>query len=142
MPALSDSRNTPKETPPPSILHVHSAAAVEVQLGSYGITQLISEAEEAAISAYRVRIAAHETTAISYHQVAEEIYFIIAGTGTCLLDGQPHLLQAGDFLRLPPGTRHGFITAETPLEMLNLHSPGVSPGRDVYFEGPAPEGFD
>jgi mannose-6-phosphate isomerase-like protein (cupin superfamily) len=74
--------------------------------------------------------------------VAEEIYFIIAGTGTCLLDGQPHLLRTGDFLRLPPGTTHGFVTGETPLEMLNLHSPAVSPGRDVYFEGPAPEGFD
>jgi mannose-6-phosphate isomerase-like protein (cupin superfamily) len=138
----SDSINAPTETQPPRILHLRAADAPELQLGPYGITSLISATEEGVWSAYRVRIAAHETTAVSYHRVAEEIYFIIAGTGTCLLDGQPHLLQTGDFLRLPPGTTHGFVTGETPLEMLNLHSPAVSPGRDVYFEGPAPEGFD
>ena len=93
------------------------------------------------MTAYRVQIAPHQTTSISYHKVAEEIYFVIAGTGTALLDGNPYPLRPGDLLRLPPGTKHGFITLDEPLEMLDLHSPGSRPDRDVYFDGAVPPGF-
>jgi mannose-6-phosphate isomerase-like protein (cupin superfamily) len=111
------------------------------QLGPYGITSLISAEDEGALTAYRVQIAPHQTTSVSYHKVAEEIYFVISGSGTAVLDGVAYPLKPGDFLRLPPGSKHGFITASEPLEMLDLHSPGSRPDRDVYFEGAVPDGF-
>ena len=110
-------------------------------LGPYWIEPLLSEAEEGAGTVYRVRIEPHQRTGISHHRVAEEYYFVLGGSGTALLDGQPYALRAGDFLRLPPGTTHGFVTGEEPLDLLDIHTPGCRPDRDVYFDGPAPEGF-
>jgi len=110
-------------------------------LGPYQIESLIPLADEGAGTAYRVRIAPHSATSVSYHKLAEEIYFVISGSGTALLNDVPHALKTGDFLRLPPGTTHGFITEEEPLVMLDIHSPGSRPDRDVFFVGEAPAGF-
>jgi mannose-6-phosphate isomerase-like protein (cupin superfamily) len=125
------------------ILHVRESEPIcaPMQLGPYQIEALIPEADEAAGTAYRVTIAPHSTTAVSYHLVAEEVYYVISGRGTAMLDGAPFLLQTGDFLRLPPGTTHGFITTDVPLVMLDLHSPGSRPNRDVFFIGEKPKGF-
>jgi quercetin dioxygenase-like cupin family protein len=125
------------------LIHRHTPDAARRQhLGPYVIESLIEPDEEGAGTVYRVRIEPHERTAVSCHRIAEEYYFVLAGQGTAILDGIEHPLAAGDFLRLPPGTRHGFVTAEQSLEMLNIHTPGSRPDRDVYFdEGTRPEGF-
>ena len=91
-------------------------------LGPYRIEALLTEAEEGAGTAYRVRIEPHQRTAVSYHKLAEEFYFVLAGRGTALLNGQPHELRAGDFLRLPPGTTHGFVTGEAALVFQHLEA--------------------
>ena len=103
------------------------------QFGPYKIEPLLTEVEEAAATAYRVRVEPHQRTATSYHVVAEEFYFVLNGTGTAILDGRSQPLQPGDFLRLPPGTRHAFVTCDDVLEMLDFHVPGCRPGRDAYF---------
>jgi mannose-6-phosphate isomerase-like protein (cupin superfamily) len=103
------------------------------RLGVYAIEALIDAAEEGAGTVWRVRIEPNQRTRISYHQIAEEYYFILAGSGTALIDGRRQPLKAGDFLRLPPGTAHGFETAAEPLEMLDIHTPGCWPDRDTYF---------
>ena len=121
---------------------VHRAHGPVEQLGPYGIETLIERREEAALTAYRVHIAPGARTAVSYHRVAEELYYVLAGSGTAVLDGEPRAIQAGDFLRLPPGTTHGFVTAAESLQLLNIHSPGCRPDHDVYFvDGPPPPGF-
>lgn len=128
-----------------SLLHLpaaHQEATAKRQLGPYEIETLIPPAEEGALTAYRVRIEPHQTTAVSYHRIAEEIYYVLEGSGTAHLDGVPHELRPGDFLRLPPGTTHGFTTGETPLVMLDLHAPGSRPDHDVYFVGETPPGFN
>ena len=128
---------------PLRILHIPEDAPISApqQLGPYQIESLIPLEEEGAGTAYRVRIAPHSTTSVSYHKLAEEIYFVISGHGTAILNGVPHTLKAGDFLRLPPGTTHGFITGGEALVMLDIHSPGSRPDRDVFFVGEAPKGF-
>jgi mannose-6-phosphate isomerase-like protein (cupin superfamily) len=125
-----------------AILHRHSGdPAVTAALGPYRIESLIAEAEEGAGTVYRVRIEPQQRTAVSYHAIAEEYYFILSGSGIALLDGVEHRLRPGDFLRLPPGTRHGFVTAEEALEMLDIHTPGCRPQRDTYFVEERPPGF-
>lgn len=124
------------------ILHVKSGGEQpRVRLGPYEIETLIPEADEGAATAYRIRIEPHQRTSTSYHRVAEEFYLVISGTGTAVLDGVEHLLQTGDFLRLPPGTTHAFVTGDEALVMLDIHTPGSRPDRDVYFVGDTPEGF-
>lgn len=66
---------------------------------------------------------------------------MIEGSGVAVLDDQEQLLEAGDFLRWAPGTRHRFETGETALVMLDLHCPGSRPDRDVYFSADTPDGF-
>ena len=126
-----------------SLIHRRSGDPARIQqLGPYAMESLINPDEEGAATAYRVRIGPHQRSSVSYHRVAEEVYFVLAGKGTAILNGEEYPLEAGDFLRLPPGTTHGFVTQHEPLEMLDVHTPGSRPDRDVYFvDGPAPEGF-
>jgi len=126
------------------LIHRASGDEARVQrLGPYAIETLIDPAEEGATTFYRITISPNERTRVSYHRIAEEFYFVIAGTGTALLDGREHALAPGDLLRLPPGTTHGFITAAEPLDMLNIHTPGCRPDHDVYFaDGEPPPGFE
>jgi mannose-6-phosphate isomerase-like protein (cupin superfamily) len=129
-------------TGPSELIHRRSGAPGRTQrLGPYAIEALIDPAEEGAGTVYRVRIEPHQRTSVSYHRKAEEYYYVLEGRGTALLDGQAVPLEAGDFLRLPPGTTHGFITGAEPLEMLDIHTPGCRPDRDVYFTDTVPEGF-
>jgi mannose-6-phosphate isomerase-like protein (cupin superfamily) len=124
------------------LIHIsESHATPRLCLGPYQIEALITEEEEAAGTAYRIRIEPQQRTSVSYHRVAEEFYLVLEGHGIAVLDGVEHELKKGDFLRLPPGTRHGFITGETALVMLDIHVPGSRPDRDVFFEGEAPAGF-
>ena len=124
------------------ILHHPGQSTADPQrLGPYEIESLIPPEEEGALTAYRVRIEANQTTATSYHRFAEELYYVLAGSGTACLDGEPCFLKTGDFLRLPPGTTHSFTTAAEALVMLDIHAPGSRPDRDVYFVGETPPGF-
>lgn len=124
------------------ILHVREGDSADVKrLGRYQIESLIPESQERAGTAYRVRIEPHQQTSVSYHKIAEEYYYVLSGSGTAILNGIEHDLRTGDFLRLPPGTTHGFVTRDEPLVMLDIHSPGSRPDRDVYFVGETPEGF-
>ncbi|MBL9114920.1 MAG: cupin domain-containing protein [Verrucomicrobiaceae bacterium] len=121
------------------ILHVQ--AGEKQKLGPYEIESLIPEEQEKAGTAYRVRIEPNSITSISFHKIAEEFYYVLSGSGMAVLNGVRHELKAGDFLRLPPGTTHGFETGTEALEMLDIHFPGSRPNRDVYFVGEKPEGF-
>lgn len=58
---------------------------------------------------------------------------LISGQGAAVIDGEKHELTPGDFLRLPPGTRHVFISGDEALEFLNIHVPGCRPDHDTYF---------
>ncbi|MBX9678163.1 MAG: cupin domain-containing protein [Gemmataceae bacterium] len=122
------------------LIHRSTGNAGEA-LGPYLIETILQPSEEGRGTAYRVRIEPHSTTSVSYHKIAEEFYFVVSGNGIAILDGKPHPLKPGDFLRLPPGTTHGFITEDEPLDMLDIHIPGCRPDHDVYFVGETPEGF-
>ena len=124
------------------VLHVREGEGTDTaRLGPYEIETLIPVADEGAATAYRVRIEPHQCTATSYHKLAEELYLVLGGSGIAVLDGVEYQLRTGDFLRLPPGTTHAFITGDHALVMLDIHTPGSRPDRDVYFVGDTPAGF-
>src|SRR5262245_43197214 len=135
---MSDSPTPPER----AIIHRSSGDPHRTRaLGPYVIEALVDRKEEGTGTVYRVRIAAGQTTSLSYHRVAEEYYYILAGSGTALLNGRAHSLQSGDFLRLPPGTTHGFTAGPDGLDMLDIHTPGCYPNHDTYFVDAKPEGF-
>jgi mannose-6-phosphate isomerase-like protein (cupin superfamily) len=110
-------------------------------LGPYRIEALLDRHEAGAGTVWRVRIGPGERTSVSYHRIAEEYYFVLAGDGLAVLDGREVRLKPGDFLRLPPGTTHGFVAGPEGLEMLDIHTPGCWPDHDTYFVDTTPEGF-
>lgn len=134
--------NTSRENGLPGVIYRKSGdASRSLRLGPYRLEILIEPEEEITATFYRVRIDCHQATAVSYHRVAEEMYFVLFGRGVGIIGGVRFPLETGDFLRLPPGTTHQFVTESEPLEMLNIHCPGSRPDRDVYFLGQKPEGF-
>jgi quercetin dioxygenase-like cupin family protein len=103
-------------------------------LGPYHLEPLVRRDEEGALTAWHVRLDPGAVTPASYHLVAEEAYFVLAGSGTAWLDGTAHRLEPGVFLRLPPGTRHSFAAGLDGLTLLDIHAPGCWPDRDTHFE--------
>ena len=120
--------------PDSQVVHRSSGDSSRTErLGSYLLESLLTLEEEDRASVYRVSLSPHQRSRESYHRVAEEFYFVISGRGTTLLDGEEHTLGPGDFLRLPPGTRHVFVSGDEPLDFLNIHVPGCRPDHDTYF---------
>ena len=48
---------------------------------------------------------------VHYHKKNEEIYFVTAGKGIAVIDGQTVELAAGDWLRIAPAARRQFSAA-------------------------------
>ncbi|MCE9534994.1 MAG: cupin domain-containing protein [Nitrospirae bacterium] len=108
------------------IVHRATGQTAGHRFGPYQIETILTPDEERAGTAYRVRIEPHQRTAVSYHKIAEENYFVIAGRGVAILDGREQPMQAGDFLRLPPGCTHGFVTGDEPRAELERASVRIS----------------
>ncbi|MBQ9615441.1 MAG: cupin domain-containing protein [Selenomonadaceae bacterium] len=49
---------------------------------------------------------------VHYHKKNEEIYFITAGRGKAVIDGETVELTVGDWLRIAPVARRQFFAAE------------------------------
>lgn len=103
-------------------------------LGPYSITTLIPREDVERASAYRIALEPNTESKTSYHKNAEEIYYVLSGGGTAILDGKSYPLADGDLLRLQPGVRHRFLSGDEGLEMLDLHTPGVFSDHDTYWE--------
>ena len=67
-----------------------------------------------------------------YHKVSEELYFILAGTGTMEIDGEERMVGPGDGILIPAGAWHQ-ITAATALRFLCCCAPPYA-HEDTYFE--------
>jgi mannose-6-phosphate isomerase-like protein (cupin superfamily) len=60
-----------------------------------------------------------------YHRLAEELYFLLDGTGIMEIDGTTRAVAPGDAILIPPGAWHQ-ITAATPLRFLCCCAPPYS----------------
>ena len=69
-----------------------------------------------------------------YHQLSEEIYFILEGTGLMEIGNETSEIQTNDAILIPPGAWHQ-VTAKTPLRFLCCCAPAYS-HEDTYFSEP------
>jgi mannose-6-phosphate isomerase-like protein (cupin superfamily) len=66
------------------------------------------------------------------HAVQEQVYFVLDGEGRLTLDGAEHLLRRHDYVWIPPGVRHSFVSCGLePLIFLVLSSPATDVGTAV-----------
>jgi quercetin dioxygenase-like cupin family protein len=64
-----------------------------------------------------------------YHKVATELYYVLDGEGTVVLDGVEHPVTKGSMVHIPPGVVHGAVGR---MRVLVVGIPDISAG-DLYF---------
>ncbi len=52
------------------------------------------------------------------HQGTEEIYIVLAGSGTMIVDGQHQPIAAGDICLTRSGHSHGLINGDAPMHLM------------------------
>jgi quercetin dioxygenase-like cupin family protein len=64
-----------------------------------------------------------------YHRIATELYYVLEGEGTVLLDGVAQPVRKGSLVHIPPGVVHGAVGR---MRVLVVGIPDISDG-DLYF---------
>ena len=64
-----------------------------------------------------------------FHRRAAEIYYVLGGEGTVVLDGTEHSVEPGSIVHIPPGVVHG---ARGRLRLLVVGVPDID-DDDVFF---------
>jgi mannose-6-phosphate isomerase-like protein (cupin superfamily) len=76
-------------------------------------------------------VAAGDRTKRHYHKIAEELYFILEGTGEIELNGERRTVRSGDAIHIPAAAWHAIVATE-PLRFLCCCAPPYS-HEDTYF---------
>jgi mannose-6-phosphate isomerase-like protein (cupin superfamily) len=75
-----------------------------------------------------------QATERHYHRIAEEIYFVLKGSGRMEVDGDTRTVRPGDAVLIPPGAWHTLENnGSSELRILCCCSPPYS-HDDTYFE--------
>jgi mannose-6-phosphate isomerase-like protein (cupin superfamily) len=70
-----------------------------------------------------------------YHPMAEEIYYILRGTGRMKIEGEERSVGELDAIAIPPGARHKiWNTGAEPLVLLCCCAPGYEHADTVMVE--------
>ncbi len=64
-----------------------------------------------------------------YHRRGTELYSVLAGEGSIMLDGKEHPLRQGTIVHIPPGVAHG---AKGRMRVLVIGIPNID-DDDLYF---------
>ena len=78
-------------------------------------------------------LARGERTERHYHAEAEEIYYLLEGTGEMEVDGETRSLAPGDAVLIPPGARHRMRAGEEPIRFLCACAPPYR-HEDTFFD--------
>jgi uncharacterized cupin superfamily protein len=90
----------------------------ELGVGSFGINQMVLQPGQ------RMRVHKHERQ--------EEVYFVVAGKLTLIVEGEEHLIPAGGLARVGPHTRRQLGNrGEQPVLLLALGAAGEHVSRDA-----------
>jgi quercetin dioxygenase-like cupin family protein len=70
-----------------------------------------------------------------YHKQATELYYVLEGEGTVILDGHEHPVCKGSLVHIPAGVIHG---ARGRMRVLVVGIPDISDGDLFFPEPPGP----
>ena len=76
---------------------------------------------------------AGQETQRHYHADAEEIYYIVEGSGEMEVDGDRRSLSVGDAVLIPPGARHQIRAGDARLRFLCCCAPAYR-HDDTFFD--------
>ncbi|MBB6735120.1 sugar phosphate nucleotidyltransferase [Cohnella zeiphila] len=78
----------------------------------------------------RIFIAAGKNLSYQYHSLRDEVWTVVAGRGTVVLDGRMRTLTAGDVLLVPKECRHS-VRAESDLEIVEVQTGTMLVEEDI-----------
>lgn len=85
------------------------------------------------------RVPVGASTAAHHHPVAEEIYYILQGTGRMEIAGRQQEVGPGDAIAIPPGQTHQITNiGSTELKFLCCCAPGYEHADTVLADDEAP----
>jgi mannose-6-phosphate isomerase-like protein (cupin superfamily) len=94
------------------------------QLGFDRYFEVVMETEAAQAAEMTVESGRSVGGPENYHADSDQWLFVVSGTGVVTVDGDTHRVDAGDFLRIEAGERHGIENdGDEPLETVNFYTP-------------------
>jgi mannose-6-phosphate isomerase-like protein (cupin superfamily) len=70
-----------------------------------------------------------------YHSLAEEIYYILQGTGRMRIEQEERMIGVGDAIAIPPGQKHKlWNTGSIPLQLLCCCAPAYEHHDTILLE--------
>ena len=74
-----------------------------------------------------------QSTQRHYHAEAEEIYYLVSGSGVMEVDGERREVSPGDAILIPPGARHQITAVGERLRFLCCCAPAYR-HEDTFFD--------
>jgi len=68
---------------------------------------------------------------LHYHKRSTELYYVLSGEGSVVLDGVEHAVRPGSLVHIPPGVVHG---ARGKMRVLVVGIPDIAED-DLFFPG-------
>jgi mannose-6-phosphate isomerase-like protein (cupin superfamily) len=93
------------ETTPQAIIH-HEGEAPRERSTCGWRHRLLSQEDESALAAWAHAVDI-DGARIHYHKVSTELYYVLEGEGSVVLDGEEHPVRKGSIVQIPPGVHHG-----------------------------------
>jgi mannose-6-phosphate isomerase-like protein (cupin superfamily) len=116
--------------PPPGPLLIRHEGHTPRERSTCGWRDRLISREDAPLSpaawAHAVNI---DGAKLHYHKRSTELYYVLSGSGTVLLDGMEQAVSAGSLVHIPPGVIHG---ARGQMRVLVVGIPDIA--EDDYFE--------
>ncbi len=91
--------------------------------------RLISQADAKLAPAAWVHAVAIDGAKLHFHKRSTELYYVLEGEGSVILDGVDHSVSQGSLVHIPPGVIHG---ARGQMRVLVVGIPDIA--DDDYFE--------
>ena len=116
-----------KPLPPANLILRHeSDAARECSACGHRYRLLSRGDEDVAAWAHAVDI---DGAKPHYHKIATELYYVLEGEGSVMLDGEERTVRTGSMVHIPPGVVHGAIGK---MRVLVVGIPDID-DSDVYY---------
>jgi mannose-6-phosphate isomerase-like protein (cupin superfamily) len=103
------------------------AATIEVHRLRPHILMDAGELGSRNLSVNWLEVLAGASEELRSHEEAEQVYVVVAGTGTMSATGDTQRLEVGDLVLIPPATDHSVANdGEDTLALVSVQSPAVS----------------
>ena len=106
---------------------------IDVRRIDGGLMQWLIDQELGAehVMAYRLTVDPH-STASHVHVGAEEVVYVLEGSGEIRVEGATHQLGPGRAVFVPDGAEHSYVnTVQAPLVLVGAMAPPIDPG-DIH----------